>query len=92
MQHPPVEFSRVCFPEPSTYPSGFQNIGVVLACLGFIAAIVSIPGGAHFLSVHAKLGLVVMIMGFLQPLNAAIRCVWVWMWTFVRGWFQRWAF
>lgn len=68
--------------EPRTGPKAwwfvrhqaFQYAGVLLSIAGFIAGIYyKRTAAAHFVSVHAKLGLAVMIGGMLQPLNAFIR-------------------
>ena len=47
----------------------FQATGLILAFLGFICAIVSVPFD-HFKFAHGGLGLVIMIIGLGQPLNA----------------------
>lgn len=67
--------------EPTTGPYAwwfirhqiFQYSGVITSLAGFALALYMKWQTAHFDSAHAKLGLTVMIIGFLQPLNAFIR-------------------
>lgn len=67
--------------EPTTGPKAWwfvrhqlsQYGGLLLATVGFALAIYMKWHTQHFDSVHAKLGLTVMIIGLLQPLNAFIR-------------------
>ena len=67
--------------EPKTGPRAFwfvhhqifQYTGVLLALIGFILALYMCRNKGHFVSTHARVGLAVMIMGLLQPLNAFIR-------------------
>ncbi len=49
-----------------------QSVGLVVAIIAFILAL-SMIKGSHFDEPHHRLGLVVMILGILQPLNALIR-------------------
>ena len=55
----------------------FQYVGWALQIVGFAAIFAHVAQGSsapsHFLSTHAKLGLVVTIVGTLQPLNAMMR-------------------
>ena len=60
----------------------FQYAGWMLQVLGFVVIFANVAKGSpngsgifqyHFESTHAKLGLVVVIVGTLQPLNALIR-------------------
>ena len=46
-----------------------QVTGLIVAFLGFIFAIVSVPFD-HFMFAHGGLGLFIMILGLFQPLNA----------------------
>jgi hypothetical protein len=51
-----------------------QSAALATAAAGFIVALVlRWDRGAHFASAHGKLGLVVMVLAVLQPLNACIR-------------------
>jgi hypothetical protein len=68
--------------EKDEYPGGWfylhkklQYIGWFLQLLGFIFVVVyvAMEGGAHFSNPHMILGLVVTILGTLQPLNALFR-------------------
>ena len=62
-KHDPMWFHlhRVC-----------QISGLLFAIGGFICAVMSV-GFDHFKFAHGGLGLVIMILGILQPLNAVIR-------------------
>ncbi|EDO40900.1 predicted protein [Nematostella vectensis] len=51
---------------------GLQVSGLVFAIGGFACAVVSVPFD-HLMFAHGGLGLAIMIMGILQPLNAIIR-------------------
>lgn len=51
---------------------GLQVSGLLLALAGFICAIMSVPFD-HFKFAHGGLGLVIMIIGLTQPLNALFR-------------------
>ncbi|ESO97513.1 hypothetical protein LOTGIDRAFT_152604 [Lottia gigantea] len=51
---------------------GFQVVGLVLSICGLAFAIVSVPFD-HLKFPHAIIGIIVMILGILQPINAAIR-------------------
>ncbi|XP_048580915.1 uncharacterized protein LOC5512598 isoform X2 [Nematostella vectensis] len=51
---------------------GLQVSGLVFAIGGFACAVVSVPFD-HLMFAHGSLGLAIMIMGILQPLNAIIR-------------------
>lgn len=59
--------------------SVIQTVGLLLTIAGFIVALSSFDvfiagGGGHFLSVlHGGIGIVVMIVAILQPLNAVLR-------------------
>jgi hypothetical protein len=67
--------------EPTTGPFAwwfirhqiFQYSGVIMSLTGFGLALYMKWQTSHFDSVHAKLGLTVMIVGCLQPLNALVR-------------------
>lgn len=48
-------------------------LGLAVALAGFICAVYMCRGGTHFQKVHSKVGLAVMVLGLLQPLNAFIR-------------------
>lgn len=50
-----------------------QSAGVLVAVIGFILALVMTPSSTHFSLPHHVLGLVVMILGILQPINAVLR-------------------
>ncbi len=50
-----------------------QSTGLILSIISFILALDMVPKGSHFTKVHHKLGLAVMILGILQPMNALIR-------------------
>ncbi len=50
-----------------------QTTGLIFAIVGFIMALSFVSKGNHFTATHHKLGLTVMIIGLLQPLNAFIR-------------------
>jgi hypothetical protein len=53
---------------------GLQSLGWLLQLLGFGFAIWFVQeNGTHFISAHANLGLVVVVLGTLQPLNALVR-------------------
>ncbi|XP_046858933.1 protein GLUTELIN PRECURSOR ACCUMULATION 3-like isoform X2 [Xenia sp. Carnegie-2017] len=47
----------------------FQVSGLVVSSLGLIFAIISVPFG-HFTFAHAIIGLLIMLIGLFQPLNA----------------------
>jgi hypothetical protein len=49
--------------------SYFQVSGLIVSLIGFAFAVVSVPFD-HFMFAHGGLGLVIMIIGLLQPLNA----------------------
>ncbi len=50
-----------------------QSLGLIVSIIAFILALDMVPKGSHFTKVHHKLGLAVMILGILQPMNALIR-------------------
>ena len=50
-----------------------QVLAVTLAIAAFIIAIVMCVGAKPFDNPHSILGLVIMLLGFLQPINAALR-------------------
>jgi hypothetical protein len=50
-----------------------QTTGLIFAIVGFIMALSFVSKGNHITATHHKLGLTVMIIGLLQPLNALIR-------------------
>ncbi len=49
-----------------------QSVGLCFALVGFIMALTMVDGD-HFMRPHQRLGLAVMIVGLLQPMNALIR-------------------
>ena len=51
----------------------FQYSGTIIAATAFIIALYMCRNTGNFINAHGKLGLVVMILGLLQPLNAWIR-------------------
>jgi hypothetical protein len=54
------------------YHRVIQTVGLCVAIIGFIMALTMVDGD-HFMRPHQRLGLAVMIMGLLQPMNALIR-------------------
>ena len=50
-----------------------QSTGLIISIIAFILALSMVPKGSHFTKLHHKLGLAVMILGILQPMNALIR-------------------
>ena len=50
-----------------------NTLGWLLQLLGFAAAVYMAWGGAHFDTTHSKVGLAVVTVGTMQPLNALIR-------------------
>jgi hypothetical protein len=50
-----------------------QSTGLIVSIIAFIIALSMVPKGSHFTKLHHKLGLAVMILGILQPMNALIR-------------------
>jgi hypothetical protein len=53
----------------------FQSVGCVLQLAGFACAVAFVQKGghSHFSTLHTVLGLVVVLLGALQPLNAVFR-------------------
>jgi len=66
---------------PTTGPAAFwfhrhwivQCVGAALSLLGFALAVAMVPSGSHFTTPHHVLGLVVVLLGVIQPLNAKLR-------------------
>ena len=52
---------------------GVQRVGLVVAIAGFGVAVAMQHAGRHFVSTHSILGLTVMVVGVMQPINAMIR-------------------
>jgi hypothetical protein len=50
-----------------------QTSAWVLSAVGFGVAIAMVPSGRHFTDPHHILGLIVFLLGFLQPINAYFR-------------------
>jgi len=66
---------------PTTGPAAFwflchrlvQTVGLCVAIAGLAVAIAMVAPGPHFSGVHHVCGLVAMVLGLLQPLNAVFR-------------------
>ncbi|XP_060068247.1 uncharacterized protein LOC132548400 [Ylistrum balloti] len=50
----------------------FQVSGLLLATVGVVFAVISVQS-KHFMFAHGAIGLLVMLLGFLQPVNACFR-------------------
>jgi hypothetical protein len=50
-----------------------QTVGLCVAIAGLAVAIAMVAPGPHFSGAHHVCGLVVMVLGLLQPLNAVVR-------------------
>jgi len=67
--------------KPTSGPAAFwfrchwimQASGLVVAAAGLLVAIVMVAPGPHFSGAHHACGLVVMLLGLLQPINAVLR-------------------
>ena len=51
--------------------SSFQIFGLLISIAGFVCAILSVQFG-HFMFAHAIIGLVIMVLGVFQPINALL--------------------
>jgi hypothetical protein len=60
------------FPVWFQYYRIIQSVGLCFALVGFVMAL-TVVDGDHFMRPHQRLGLAVMIIGLLQPMNALIR-------------------
>ena len=50
-----------------------QAAAWLISAVGFIVIVATTPAGTHFSSAHSYVGIVVFVLGFLQPLNARCR-------------------
>lgn len=76
-----ARYAKASSSKPCGTPLWFQSHRIVQSCavllslvgLGIAVAMVQQTGSAHFGSVHGALGLAVVLLGVLQPVNAAFR-------------------
>ena len=61
--------TRLQLRKPCSHVSLSQVSGLLVSIGGFVCAIMSVPFD-HFMFVHGTIGLLVMFVGLLQPLNA----------------------
>ena len=69
---------------------GVQSVGLLLATAGAVVAIASV--GTHFDTLHKIVGILVMLLGWLQPMNALFRPHTPQMWQVKSAKRQKWEY